>query len=162
MSHEDCTLAPADPRAARIRTLVADDSPLWLDPLVSFLENEPQIDLVGVAHDGLEALGHVASLMPDLALLDMRMPRLDGLKASATIRLRFPKIRIVIMSADDDARIREQCSAHGADAFVPKSDAFRILIPTFLRICTRTASSPISTEARFSASLASTKSTPYE
>lgn len=135
MQDRDFSAEAADRPMVRIRTVVADDSIHWLKPLRAFLDDEPAIDLVAIARDGLEAIGHVAALRAELVLLDTRMPRLDGFKTAAIIRTRFPEVKILMMSSDDDPYLRDQCRAHGADAFVAKSDVADQLLPTIFRIC---------------------------
>ena len=129
MSNHDRQHPAAKPGSGPIRTLLVDDSTKWLTPLCAFLANEPAGAIVRIAHDGLEALGRIESLRPALVLLDVRMPRVGGLEAASLIRTRFPEMRILMMSTDDDSMTRESCFAHGAHAFVPKSEAGTELLP---------------------------------
>lgn len=86
-----------------MRVLLADDHPLFLDGLKNLLEARG-IDVAGVAHDGLEALEKARALRPEIVLMDIHMPRLDGIAATRMIRAELPAIRIVLlsMSAEDD------------------------------------------------------------
>lgn len=134
MTNSAHTQEPAPPTSGPIRTLVVDDSPKWLKPICEFLARDGAVSVVGTARDGLEALGQVRALDPALVLLDVRMPRMSGLEAAALIRDRYPQVRILMMSVNDDAWTREACSAHGAHAFVLKSDTARELLPAIRQI----------------------------
>jgi two-component system NarL family response regulator len=86
-----------------MRVLLADDHPLFLDGLRNLLAARG-IDVVGVARDGLEALEQVRALGPDVVLMDIHMPRLNGIAATRMIRAEQPETRVVLltMSASDD------------------------------------------------------------
>lgn len=86
-----------------MRALLVDDHPLFLDGLRSLLTSRG-VEVVGVAHDGLEALDQVRALRPDLILMDIDMPRCDGLAATRLIKAESPGINIVMltMSAEDE------------------------------------------------------------
>lgn len=85
-----------------MRVLLADDHPLFLDGLRNLLVSHG-IDVVGTARDGLEALDKARVLHPDVILMDIQMPRLDGLAALRLIKSELPEIKIVMltMSAED-------------------------------------------------------------
>ena len=134
MTNHERTQPPPDQGAEPIRTLVVDDSPQWMESLCEFLASEPALVLAGTARDGLEALGQVVTLRPALVVLDVRMPRMNGLEAAALIRARFPEVRILMMSLDDDAGTRAECFAHGAHAFVAKSKGAAELLPAIFRL----------------------------
>jgi two-component system, NarL family, nitrate/nitrite response regulator NarL len=104
----------------RLRTVVVDDSPTFLEVVCALLELEEEIDVLARAADGVSALEVVADLRPDLLVMDIDMPYLDGLNAAMLISTRFPRTRIVLMSADDSPELRADCLACGADAFVHK------------------------------------------
>lgn len=86
-----------------MRILLVDDHPLFLDGLKNLLTARG-LQVVGTAHDGLEALAKARSLHPDLILMDIQMPRCDGLCATRLIMAELPEMKIVMltMSADDD------------------------------------------------------------
>lgn len=104
----------------RLRTVVVDDSPTFLEVVCALLELEEQIDVLARATDGVSALEVVADLRPDLLVMDIDMPCLDGLNAAMLISTRFPRTRIILMSADDSPELRADCLACGADDFVHK------------------------------------------
>jgi DNA-binding NarL/FixJ family response regulator len=106
----------------RIRVVVADDSENAMRAICALIELEPQVEVIGRARDGVEAIVAVAKLNPDLIVMDVNMPCLDGLKTAAILSAHFPELRIVLMSAADDPELKTQGRLHGADTFVPKHE----------------------------------------
>ena len=84
---------------------------------------------VAEASDGVEAVAKAAHLHPDLVLLDIRMPNLDGIKAAAQIRTRSPKAKILFLSIFTDPDIVQLAVSEGAAGYVPKSEMHRELLP---------------------------------
>ena len=107
--------------ASRLRTLVVDDSPIALESLSFFLETQEDIHVVGTAFNGRQALAAVEALQPDLVLMDMQMPEMDGLKAAAHLRRRFPRTRVIILTVLENQEARLASFSSGAHGFVPKS-----------------------------------------
>ena len=83
----------------RIKILVADDHPLIRDGLRTLLSTEPDLDLVGEAVDGVEAVEKTDVLLPDLILMDLVMPKKDGLQAISEIKQRHPDISILVLTS---------------------------------------------------------------
>lgn len=127
-------LRETEPR--RIRTVVVDDSATFLQVACALLDLDPLIDLVARAGKGGEAIETVMKLQPDLVLMDVHMPYLDGLTLSWFFARRFPAARVVLMSTDQSPALREACEAAGAFDFVHKEN-FREEFGTVVqRICT--------------------------
>jgi DNA-binding NarL/FixJ family response regulator len=84
-----------------IRVLVVDDHPIVRSGLVGLLGIETDMDVVGEAGDGEEALVQVAALSPDVVLMDLRMPRLDGVGATTRITAEFPSSRVLVLTTYD-------------------------------------------------------------
>lgn len=84
-----------------IRIVVADDHPVVRDGLRGMLEGQPDLRVVGEAADGLAAVAEVARHGPDVVLMDLRMPRLDGTKAIAQIRAEHPTVRVLVLTTYD-------------------------------------------------------------
>src|SRR5687767_7363361 len=103
---------------APIRLVIADDRPRARRALRALLATCAGFEVVGEAADGEEAVANVARLCPDVVLLDVRMPRLDGIAATVRIKTRWPFVRIVTHSLA--AERREEALAAGSDAFVVK------------------------------------------
>jgi DNA-binding NarL/FixJ family response regulator len=88
-----------------MRVVVADDQTVVRDGLVTILSLLPDVDVVGAAADGAEAVQLVAELSPDVVLMDLRMPRVDGVSATAAIHENHPQTRVVVLTtyADDES-----------------------------------------------------------
>jgi DNA-binding NarL/FixJ family response regulator len=84
-----------------IRVLVVDDHPVVRSGLIGMLAVEEDLDVVGEAGDGEEAVARVAALQPDVVLMDLRMPRLDGAGATARIRAEHPRTRVLVLTTYD-------------------------------------------------------------
>jgi two-component system NarL family response regulator len=104
--------------AMPLRLLIADDRPRTRRAVQALLAAHSGFQVVGEACDGEEVLARVEELQPDLVLLDVRMPRLDGVAAAARIKTRWPAIRVVVHSLATERR--EEALAAGADVFVAK------------------------------------------
>lgn len=101
--------------------LVADDSPTALRSVCDYLEFAGGFEIVGTASDGMNAVQLAALYKPDLVLLDLSMPRVNGLKAAEQIRLTNPDLRVIIFSELNGLSLSDECCRHGADSFVPKN-----------------------------------------
>ena len=89
-----------------IRLLIVDDQRLMREGLHTLLELEPDLEISGEAEDGLAALEQYEILLPDVVLMDIRMPRLDGVEATRRLCLRWPEARVIILTTfDDDAYV---------------------------------------------------------
>ena len=118
----------------QIRVLVADDSRIVLQSICDFLVYDGRFDVVGTAHDGLALVEKAKTLQPDLVLLDLSMPKLNGLHAAREIRKQSPEIRILILSGSEGAPMEEECQRSGADGFVEKSQVPGKLMQEVLRL----------------------------
>ncbi|WP_255412583.1 response regulator transcription factor [Dyella sp. C11] len=104
-----------------IRVLLADDHPIMRDGLRSSIDLEPDMEVVGEASDGQEALDRYRELLPDVALLDLQMPKADGLQAIQAIRALYPDACIVVLTTyPGDARVRRALES-GALAYLLKT-----------------------------------------
>lgn len=107
-----------------IRVLVVDDSPDFLDVVCGLLGLEDFIEIVGTAKDGSGAIQAAADLHPDIVLMDVQMPYMNGLTTALLLSQHFPEIKVILMSADESLQTRIACQSSGARAFVYKP-AFR-------------------------------------
>lgn len=104
-----------------IRILIVDDHEIMRQGLVSLFEREADFEVVGEAGDGEEALVKVAELDPDVVLLDIKMPKIDGLSAAALIHERHPQTKTIILTAvEDDEEVFEAIES-GIDGYLLKS-----------------------------------------
>jgi len=105
----------------KIRVLVADDSPTALRSICDYLEFAGSFEIVATASDGQNAVQLATLYQPDLVLLDLSMPRVNGLEATEQIRLTSPNLRVIIFSELNGLSLAEECLRHGAHSFVSKS-----------------------------------------
>lgn len=123
-------------RTQKIRILVADDHYLVRMGLVALVNTEPDMEVVAEAADGTQAVEAFAKHQPDLALIDTRMPVMDGIGATLLIRKQFPEARILMLTAfDGDADIRRALDA-GVQGYVLKSSTGEKLIPALRAVAT--------------------------
>jgi DNA-binding NarL/FixJ family response regulator len=99
---------------------LADDHPLFLQGLESALEKEG-LEIVGLAASGRQVIDVTREVGPDVVLLDVDMPGMDGLECLGELRERFPSVKVVMLSGSDDDHVINQCLNAGALCFVGKS-----------------------------------------
>lgn len=105
----------------RIRVLVVDDHTLVRESLMTALSTSPAIEVVGGAGSGREALEKAKSLQPDVVLMDVKMPRMNGIQACRLIKQTLPDVKVVMLTMmEDEASILESISA-GASGYILKS-----------------------------------------
>jgi DNA-binding NarL/FixJ family response regulator len=113
---------------SNVRILIADDHELIRRGLVSALAERPDWSIVAEAADGRQASELAARLAPDIAVLDLTMPELNGLDATRQIRAATPKTRILIVTAHESEQLIRDVLDAGAMGYVLKSDAGRVLV----------------------------------
>lgn len=104
-----------------IRIVLADDHPVVRMGLRALLESEPDIQVVGEANNGVEALELVASLTPDIVIMDISMPEMDGMEATRRIRDSFPETKVLILTVHAQERYLFPVLKAGAAGYVLKS-----------------------------------------
>jgi DNA-binding NarL/FixJ family response regulator len=102
------------------KMLLVDDHPLFLEGLRNLLIARG-VDVIGVAHDGLEALVQARALRPDVILMDVKMPRCDGLTATRLIKAEMPDVRIVMLTVFEEDGILFEAIRSGASGYLHKS-----------------------------------------
>jgi DNA-binding NarL/FixJ family response regulator len=116
------------PQAPELRILIADDQPYMRRAVKSLLESHQGWTVCGEAVDGLEAVSKMAELQPDVVVMDMMMPNLNGLEATRRIHLQFPSARILILTLHDVPELVRLARSAGARGLVLKSESNRLLI----------------------------------
>jgi DNA-binding NarL/FixJ family response regulator len=116
-----------------IRVLLVDDQPAVRQGLRIRLVLEPDVEVVGEAGDGAGAISLAQSLRPDVILMDVRMPGMDGISAVRTLHAVAPESAVVILSLYDDASTRARAEEAGATAFVAKHQVEETLLAAIRR-----------------------------
>lgn len=108
------------PDNRKVRVVVGDDHPLFRDGLVRALSGSGEVEVIAEAEDGMSALALIKEHIPDVALLDYRMPGLDGAEVAAAVRRDELSTRVLLVSAHDDAEIVYHALQQGAAGYLPK------------------------------------------
>lgn len=109
------------PRLDRIRVLIVDDHPMMRDGIASTLRVQPDMEIAGEAADGREAIERFGALRPDVMLLDLNMPGLNGLDALKSIRTQFPDARVVVLTTYKGDVLANRALKAGALGYLLKS-----------------------------------------
>jgi DNA-binding NarL/FixJ family response regulator len=117
------------PQLALVRILVVDDFEAWRRSVISILEQDPDGEVIHEASDGLEAVRMCEELQPDLVLLDVGLPKLNGLEAARVIREVSPASKILFLSAHYSQDVMREALRIGAAGYLAKADARRDLLP---------------------------------
>ena len=104
----------------RLKVLIADDHRLMLHSIRLALDADDEIEIVAEADSGAKVLPFIGQTGPDLVLLDVRMPGMDGLTVLERIRERYPQVRVAMLSGVDDPSVIQAAFDRGASAFIVK------------------------------------------
>jgi two-component system chemotaxis response regulator CheB len=118
----------AEDTARRIQVVLADDHKIVLAGLRALLEGEPDIAVVACSEDGAGAIRAAAELAPDVVVMDVRMPGIDGVEATRQILASMPDIRVVALSAETDPNSVDRMVRAGASGYLTKHRAFHELV----------------------------------
>ncbi len=117
---------------ARVRVLIVDDTPKVLRDLHQLLELTGEIEIIGEAGNGLEALRLAGKLSPDAVVMDLGMPVLDGYAATRRLKALRPAPRVIILSVHAGPEEMAHARKAGADGFVIKGEPYEILVNAIL------------------------------
>ena len=114
--------------AGTIRVLLADDDAPFLEALSPLIERQPQLAVVGTALDGLAAIELADELSPDAVVIDLHMPRLDGVSAVARLRRDHPSMCVIALTGDEQRALHDAVTEAGADAVLMKDEFVDVLV----------------------------------
>jgi len=120
--HSASALAP---ESSAIRVIVVDDTPSMLQALTFIMGRDPRLEIVGKAMNGAAAVSLATTQHPDLIVMDVTMPVMNGLAAAVRIKRLCPSTRIIMVSADDHVQTALAAMDCGADGFIPKRNFHR-------------------------------------
>jgi DNA-binding NarL/FixJ family response regulator len=112
-----------------VRVLLVDDSPEFLDSAALFLSPNLQVQVIGCARSGMEAIDQAKALCPDLVLMDVSMPGMSGIEATRCLKAQGATPRVVILTFHDNAEYRLAAESANADGFIAKSEFGTQLLP---------------------------------
>jgi DNA-binding NarL/FixJ family response regulator len=131
------SLPPPDPRA--IRVLLADDHRLFAESLMTVLSQDERVDVVGIADNGQEAVDLALQLEPDVILMDLKMPLLNGLEATRRIRESGLPTQILLLTGTESDIAADDATEAGANAFLRKERGVEELRQVFLEVASLAA-----------------------
>jgi len=121
------------PMGNEIKVLLVDDEPSVRHGLRMRMELESNLAVVGEASNGLEAIRSAQALHPDVVVMDVEMPKMDGITATKWLREATPLVSVVMLSIYDDASTRERARAAGVASFVGKQEDVEHLLDAIRR-----------------------------
>ena len=127
----------ASPLRERIRVLIVDDQELFVEALAAILSVEERIEVVGRARDGAEGVELAKTLAPDVVLMDISMPVMDGLEATRAIRERDPDARVVMVTGSNSRFDVDRAKAAGASGYVTKDKIAADLVDAIVEVASR-------------------------
>jgi CheY-like chemotaxis protein/N-acetylglutamate synthase-like GNAT family acetyltransferase len=126
------TTCPSSATQRPLRVLLADDHPLQLHGLAELLRTQPELDVIGEAQDGLEAVEMALRAQPDVVLMDVNMPRMNGIEATHRITSELPGVRVIGLSINDgDSTVRAMLRA-GAATYLRKGGPTEAVVAAVL------------------------------
>jgi DNA-binding NarL/FixJ family response regulator len=117
-----------------IKILIADDQQLTREGIRSLLEREPDMDVLGEAEDGRSAVRMARELGPDIVLMDVCMPEMNGIVATTLILAEAPRIKVIALSMLDDRRFVSNMLRAGASGYLIKDCSFKELVRAIRRV----------------------------
>ena len=117
-----------------IRVFVADHFPLLLEGVAAVIGTHPEIEIVGFAGDGGEAVEESSRLRPDVILLDVRMPGVSGIDLIETLRCETPETKVIVLTALDDPEAMLDAAAAGAEGYLTKRSTPEEICDAILKV----------------------------
>ncbi len=129
--------AAIHPRTRPVRVLIADDEPLFIESVEALLASDDRLEVVGTATDGKKAVELVLSLAPDVTLMDISMPKLDGIEAARRIREHQPRACILVLTGSSISADIDRSRQAGVAAFLTKDRLGTQLVDAILDLGSR-------------------------
>ncbi len=117
------------------RTLIVDDDASFRRRVKEVLASESNIEVVGEASDGQEAIRKARELKPDLVLIDVRMPGMNGISATRQLKDEMPALKVIMLTIFDLQEYRDAAMSGGANGYVIKKSLITELVPTIKSVC---------------------------
>ena len=121
-------------RAQPVRVLIVDDEPLFVETVEALLAGDTRVEVVGTAANGKQAVELVATLTPDVTLMDISMPILDGIEATRRIRERFPDACVLVLTGSSISADVDRARQAGVAAFLTKDRLGTQLVDAILEV----------------------------
>lgn len=112
----------------KIKVIIADDQTILAEGIKSVLETDKSIEIVGIAQDGFQALELVEKVLPDVVLMDIRMPNMNGVVATQRIKSEYPSVKVVVLTTFDDSDYILNAINNGASGYLLKDIGSTALI----------------------------------
>ena len=122
------------PESAPLRVVIADDDERYAELVAQLLQSRPELEVIGIAKDGEEAVQLACWQDADIVLMDVDMPRIDGIVATRLVRQARPRLCVLMLSGVDPDRM-DEARAAGAIGYVNKLHAPEDLVPALLALC---------------------------
>lgn len=129
--------AAKTPRTEPVRVLIADDEPLFVETVKALLADDDRVEVVGTARNGQDAVDLATALGPDLTVMDISMPVLDGIEAARRIRLEQPSASILILTGSSISADVDRARQAGVAGFLTKDRLGTQLVDAILELGTK-------------------------
>jgi DNA-binding NarL/FixJ family response regulator len=107
--------------AEKIKLFVVDDHPIFIDGITGLLKDAPGFSIIGTAQNGKELLEKIASQTPDIVLMDINMPEMDGIEATKQLKINYPNIKVIMLTMFNDIRFIKELLEIGAKGYILKN-----------------------------------------
>jgi DNA-binding NarL/FixJ family response regulator len=131
---------PRDFHRTPVRVVIVDDHRLFVDALALLLGHDERLDVIGTAGDGRAAIELVVEKRAEVAVIDVRMPEVDGLEAARRLRARSPETSVILVTGADEPNLAEQAREAGAVALLTKGALHEELREVIVEACRSRAS----------------------
>ena len=119
----------------KIKVMIADDQVILAEGIRSVLETDPELEVVGVAFDGFDALKKMEDNLPDVVLMDIRMPNMNGVVATQSIKSKYPDVKVVILTTFDDSDYILNAINNGASGYPFSTTALSCILSLRCSVC---------------------------